>query len=207
VELRPTDHQLWHALAALLVQQGDVAAYREPCRHSLEQFGQTTDPTTAHRISKECLILPGAVTNLALLAKMAEFAMKNLPTEAARDWFEVAKALAEYRLGNFAPAADWASRGVASAGTNWTCRLEGQSILAMAQYQLRQTSQALVSLRNGHEMADSKLPKIDEPSWIDWIIAHKLLDEATALIEGGARTNSASDSFCPFCPGTSHCLM
>ena len=190
--LGPDDHQIWHALAAVLVQQGDIAAYREHCRRSLERFGKATDVNAAHCISKDCLILASSGADFELTGRMADIAINAGTNDPGRDWFEVGKALAEYRLGNFAPAADWAQRGVASAGTNWSCHLEGQMVLAMAQYHLQQTEPARATLTKALEIADSKLPRIESgdlgKDWLDWIIVHTLLREARELIEGAPAT-------------------
>ena len=60
--------------------------------------------------------------------------------------------------------------------------------LAMAQHQLNQTEQARVTLVKGLEIAEARFPKAGKASldeqWHDWIIAHVLMREAKALIEG-----------------------
>ena len=65
-------------------------------------------------------------------------------------------------------------------------------VLAMSNYQLRQLDQARAALRRGLEIADTKLAKLESgdlgQNWPDWILAHVLMREAKALIEGGAKT-------------------
>ena len=71
--------------------------------------------------------------------------------------------------------------------------VQAHMTLAMAQHQLRQTEEAQGTLAKGLEIANARFPKpgshsLDE-QWHDWIIAHALMREARALIEGGAKTD------------------
>jgi hypothetical protein len=58
----------------------------------------------------------------------------------------------------------------------------------MAQHCSKQADEANAALAKGVEIAESNLPKLDSgdlgDGWIDWIIAHALMREAKALIEG-----------------------
>ena len=60
--------------------------------------------------------------------------------------------------------------------------------LAMAQHQLHQAEEARVTLAKGLELTEKRFPKLgktglDEQGY-DWIIAHVLMRETKALIEG-----------------------
>ena len=87
-----------------------------------------------------------------------------------------------YRLGATSP--DWSRDGAA------------YSVLAMAQYQLKRSDEARAALAKGVDIVNSKLPKLQNgalgENWIDWLIAHILLREAKALIEGQADLHSSS---------------
>src|SRR2546423_10291490 len=83
VELDASDHQVWHFTAPVLVQSGQIEAYREHCRRSLERFGATTDPPTAERIAKDCLILSSSGVDLEVIGKMADTAV--MATNSAPD--------------------------------------------------------------------------------------------------------------------------
>ncbi len=66
--------------------------------------------------------------------------------------------------------------------------VQAHKTLAMAQYRLKQTEQARVTLAKGLEIAEKRFPKagkgnLDE-QWHDWIIAYVFMREAKALIEG-----------------------
>jgi hypothetical protein len=68
--------------------------------------------------------------------------------------------------------------------------VEAYMVLAMAQHRSKQADEANAALARGVDIAESKLPKLDSgdlgDGWIDWIIAHALIREAKALIEGQA---------------------
>jgi hypothetical protein len=67
-------------------------------------------------------------------------------------------------------------------------------VLAMAQQQLKQPDEARKAFAKGIEIEETKLPKLDSGDlgtgwyWRDWIIAHALMSEAKALIEGQPST-------------------
>jgi tetratricopeptide (TPR) repeat protein len=202
IELRPEDTRSWHTLAAVLVQQGDLEAYREHCRKSLGRFANTTDPLAAEGISKDCLLLASSGADLDLVARMTDFAV-SAPTKPtnypplAGYWSHLCKGLAEYRRGNFALAVDWTQRAVtdAEAHSDWGALgalIQGQAVLAMAQHHLKQIAEARTNLAKGLEIADAKLAKyqngyLDGMLARDWIAAHALMREAQLLIEGDSR--------------------
>jgi tetratricopeptide (TPR) repeat protein len=193
IEHNPNDHGLWLWLAGIQVQRGQLDAYREHCRKSLERFGGTTDPYTADQIAKVCLILPGSGVSLDTVATMADTAVAEGRHSEYLPYFQFCKGLAEYRQGRFASAADW-------MGTVLTNRVDSLPpdtgaymvtaayvVLAMAQYQSRQIEPARASLAKGAEL-EQKLPKLGSGDlgngWIDCIIAHTLMREAKALDPG-----------------------
>ena len=67
-------------------------------------------------------------------------------------------------------------------------------VLAMAQYRMQQTDEARAALAKGVEIERTKLPKLESgdlgDGYLDWIIAHVLLREAQALIEGNPETKA-----------------
>ena len=196
IDLNPDDHEDWHGFAAILVQTGAVDAYRENCRKSVERFANTTDPMTANRIAKDCLILPFSGANLELVSKMADHSLIRGTDVMEVDY--TVKALAEYRQGRFTSAVDWAEKSGPRDLTKvqtWefessapTLEVERYAVLAMGRYQLNQKELARAALASAQGLADNKLRKLEGGGlgvfWIDWIIAHALLREARALIEG-----------------------
>ena len=187
IENDPTDGELWLILAAIQVQTGQLDAYRELCRKSLERFGKTTEPYTADRIAKGCLILPGSGADLATVATMANTAVSEGQHRGALPYFQLCKGLAEYRQGRFASAADWMATVLTNRLSFLPLDTQAYMVLAMAQHQSQQIEPARASLAKGAEI-EQKLSKLDSgdlgEGWSDWIIAHALMSEAKALIGG-----------------------
>jgi hypothetical protein len=117
---------------------------------------------------------------------LADTALRLGAADDLLPWYQVAKALAEYRQEHFAGAADWAQKALSKAGKIPERDVEATAVLAMAQYHSQQSGQAPATLAKGIEITETSLPKLDDGElgdvWIDCIIAHTLLDEAKALI-------------------------
>jgi hypothetical protein len=107
-------------------------------------------------------------------------------------WFQFCKGLAEYRQGHFAGAVDWTQKALSHAGDRPKRDVGAYMALAMAQYRSKQADEARTALAKGVEIAETKLPKLESgdlgDDWLDWIIAHVLMREARALIEGQPAT-------------------
>jgi Flp pilus assembly protein TadD len=188
VELRPTDHEGYHYLAPVLVQAGDLDGYRRHCEQILRQFGGTTNPVVAERMAKDCLFVPPPASDFTTIAKMVETAVAAGPNHQYWPYFQFVKGLAEYRQGRFASAAEWSQKALGRTNDNYRT-VQAHMTLAMAQLQLNQTEQARVTLAKGLELAEARFPKAGkglDDQWHDWIIAHVLMREAKALIEGKA---------------------
>jgi WD40 repeat protein len=181
----PTDHELWWWLGLIYVETGQLDAYRENCRKSLEWFSQTTDGGTADQIAKNCLILPDSGADLDTVSKMADTAVAQGQHRPYLPWDQFCKGLAEYRQGRFASAADWMGTVLTNAGSILERDTEAYMVLAMSQHHLRQIEQARASLAKGSQI-EQKLPKLESghlgEHWMDWIIAHALMREAKAMI-------------------------
>jgi tetratricopeptide (TPR) repeat protein len=198
IELKPDSEEDWHRLAAVLVQEGEAQPYRDHCRKSVERFAETTNPPTAFHIAKDCLVLPDPSANLERVARMAGNAL-IVGTNNFR-WPAMAstRALAEFRQGRFADAADWAERALSPrllvllGGARPYVEVETYAVLAMARHQLHQNEAAQAALGSGDKIAQDKLPKLETgdlgENWLGWVFAHALLREAKALIAGGPET-------------------
>jgi serine/threonine protein kinase/tetratricopeptide (TPR) repeat protein len=116
LELQPDKVWIWHCLAAVLVQERQPEACREHCRKSLERFGNTTDPVTAERIAKDCLILPGSGADLDLLARLAHTASSSTNDPSGVAWGQLTQSLADYRQGHFTSALDWSEKALTKVG-------------------------------------------------------------------------------------------
>jgi serine/threonine protein kinase/Flp pilus assembly protein TadD len=179
----PTNYYAYHYLAPLLVQTGDLGAYRTVCERALSQFGATADPVVAERIAKDCLMLPPSADSLAGLAKMADIAVAAGPTNPSWPYYMFVKGLAEYRQGHFAAAVEWLRKATAQEGVP-ARTAQADATLAMAECQLGQTNAAREALAQGIKIAETELARPGRIDWNDGLIAQFLLREAQGLITG-----------------------
>jgi tetratricopeptide (TPR) repeat protein len=179
----PTNHYAYHYLAPLLVQTGDLGAYRKLCERALSQFGETADPTIAEQIAKGCMMLPPPATSLKGLAKMADIALAAGPTDNGPAHNEFVKGLAEYRQGHFAGALEWLRKAAAQEGAP-ARTAQADATLAMTACQLGQTNAAREALAEGIKIAETELAKPSRIDWNEGLIAQFLLREAQGLVTG-----------------------
>ena len=135
-------------------------------------------------MAKDCLILPDAVEDLAAVGRMADVALQGGANDKALPFFQVCKALADYRQGNFAAAAELAGK---VAGTSFReAEIEALAVRVMALQRMNRGEEAKALLGSATITFSTKLSKPESGgilgNWEDWVIARALLDEATALI-------------------------
>jgi Flp pilus assembly protein TadD len=190
IELNPGDREVWQWQAVALILLGQFDVYRELRNTSVHRFADTTDPNTAERFAKGFLILPGSGAELETAARMAQTAVNAPDDHPDMAWFRFARGLADYRLGQFGGAVDWMQKVLSGAGDVPQRDAEARFVLAMAEWHLQKAEEARVALAKGLDIVDANLPKHGSgdlgDDWIDWVIAHALLDEAKALIDGPA---------------------
>ncbi|MGC3958497.1 MAG: tetratricopeptide repeat protein [Verrucomicrobiota bacterium] len=188
---RPGDHEAYHTLAPVLVGQNDVAGYQELCQRIVAQFRTTAEIEVADRMAKDCLILPLPKFDLTPIDRWASLAVAEGKRNAALPFFRVCKAMAEYRQGRFASAVDWAERALESSFPYVV--VEGNAVLAMAQHRLGQHEAARAALSKATAVATSDLPKLESRElngdWRDWIISHRWVQEAAAVLEAADPAN------------------
>ncbi len=197
VECDPTDVVNYLSLLTLLAAHGDLENYRLYCRELLDRFQDEKQHGEA--IAKVCLMLPSSGVDLALVDRMVDAglaARMNEMNDAYFSYSQFAKGLAEYRQGRFASAAEWTRKSIDDPfyAHGHMRYVQSYMVLAMAQHQLKQPEEARAAFAKGLEIEQTKLPSIDSGDlgtgwyWRDWIIAHALMNEAKALIEGQPST-------------------
>jgi tetratricopeptide (TPR) repeat protein len=184
VQFVPTDHQSYHLFAPLLVAMGNRDEYRRLCPEIVARFAKSQDIYEADRMAKDCSILSSSGSDPQAVADLARVAVAGgVDLPSVLPYFQASSAMAEYRAGHFAAAVEWASK--AAATSHRYARVEAGAVLAMAQFQLKQSGDARAALAQCTEAAQD-LPTLASGDlggdWRDWIIAHALLDEARALI-------------------------
>jgi serine/threonine protein kinase/tetratricopeptide (TPR) repeat protein len=183
--------QVYHGLAAVMVAQRDVTAYQRLCRDMVARFRGTHNAINADKVVKDSCMLPNSGADVDAVASLAETAVTEGRGFPSYTFFLCSKALADYRQGRYQLALVGALE-VLRDPFPYT-QAEGRAVLAMVQFQQGSPEEARTTLASLKKVVQEKLPPPQShdlgPDWIDWIIAHALLDEATSLIEGEATTN------------------
>jgi serine/threonine protein kinase/Flp pilus assembly protein TadD len=187
-ELRPDDSGAYHLMAPLLAQARDFRAYEDLCARITTRFAGATDPQTADRMAKDCLILPRPGADLSVPAKLAETAVKVVQKDdGSLPYFQSCEALAEYRLGHYGGAIKWAE--LAAQNPFPYSQAEALAVLSMAQGKLNQAEDARRTLAKCEAVVQKQFPPPGATDlgrdWRDWIIARGLLEEARNLASAG----------------------
>ena len=188
LEYQSTDHYKYHILAGLLAITHNRHAYEQLCRKILATFGGTKDPYVADRMAEDCLLLPDSGVDLQRVDKLANIAVTLGSGDNVTPYFEVGKALAEYRTGHFSEAIEWGEKPL-----NYPviyAQAKAYAVLAMAHWQLGQKDAARGMLAKG----DGQIPSISiapgavdlGDGWVPWLFARVTLNEATAMIRPGS---------------------
>jgi serine/threonine protein kinase len=196
VELQPTEHYHYHTLSGLLAITGNRPAYEQLCHQLLAKFANTTNPFQAERMAQDCLLLPQSGVDLGLVDKLADQAVMLANGDAALPYFQGCKAMSSYRLGNFRDAIEWSQKATKSPIAE--AQAKAFAVLAMANWQLGDKDAAGAALAKGDTLAprvspDSGTDDLGD-SWVAWLMARILLDEATALVNPGASAENHSSA-------------
>jgi tetratricopeptide (TPR) repeat protein len=183
LKVQPNEYRGYYHAAPLLVQIGDRAAHEELCAKITTQFAGTTNPVTAERMAKACLILPRPGADLKVASSLASVAVASGQKDGTAG---CTVALAEYRQGHWDRASDWAMK--AAENRNPSSRAEAYAILAMAQHRSQQREAARASLKKCTEIVQTQLANPESGDlggdWRGWIYAHALQSEAKRMIDG-----------------------
>jgi serine/threonine protein kinase len=185
LEHEPGEHYRYHMLAPLLVITGNRVAYEQLCWRIVATFTNTLSPYVAERMAKDCLLVTNSAVDLLWADKLADIAVTRGSGESALPYFQVCKALSQYRQGRFAEAVEWGEKPLKSSSVH--ARAHAYAVLAMAQEQHGHKDEARVMLAKGEALAPKLafLPNARDigSEWMGWLFARILLDEATALLE------------------------
>jgi hypothetical protein len=183
LQVKPGEYRGYYHAAPLLVQIGDRAAYEEFCAKITALFANTTDPVTADRMAKACLILSRPGADLKVASQLASLAVADGQKDSDA---KCTAALAEYRQGHWDKATDWAMK--ATENRTPSSRAEAYAILAMTQHQSKRTEAARVWLAKCTEIVETQFSKLEGGDlgrdWRGWIFAQALQSEAKRMIEG-----------------------
>jgi tetratricopeptide (TPR) repeat protein len=187
-EYRPTDHKRFPTLAALLIKTQNRPAYEKLRTRLLAAWSDTNSYYVADQVAKACLFLPYSEADSKLISRLADQPVtKGTKDKGAMPYFQMLKALSEYRQAHYAQSVDWCQKVL--YGTN-SAQAHVSAILAMAYWKLEKREEARTMLAKGDLLAPREMPaSIAEDSgddWLKWLYARIQLDEATALIQSGS---------------------
>jgi tetratricopeptide (TPR) repeat protein len=186
VEHEPLHDSLFPMVAALLVKTHDRPAYEQFRQRLLATFANTTNFYVADQVAKACLFVPPSEADLPMIGHLADSTVtRGTGDLGAMPFFQVCKALSEYRQGHFAEAVKWAKKSV--DGPRIDAHGHAYAVLAMADWQLGKKDEARAMLAKGDVLAPPMMPAriTEDPTnaWLAWLYARIQLDEATALVE------------------------
>ncbi len=96
-------HQDLDGIAELNLYLGNDVKYHNACEVMLNRFEQTSDALVCERLGRACLLKPQSVEMINRATALIDRGLATLPSEQswARPYILLAKALSEYRAGNF----------------------------------------------------------------------------------------------------------
>jgi len=183
-------------LAALFVKSHNRTDYEQLCKRLLKMFANTTDIYVADQVAKSCLFLPSSEVDLQVVGLLADIAVtRGIGDPGAMPFYQDCKALAEYRRGHYAEAAEWAQKPLKIPRIY--VHGHAYAVLAMAYWQLGEKDEARAMLAKGDTLAPRIMPVsvAEDPGneWLAWLYARIQLEAATALIQPGTTTDNNSN--------------
>jgi hypothetical protein len=113
-------------------------------------------------------------------------------TNRINQWTYMPISLWKYRCGDYAGALEWSQRGLAQKAKFSACDVDLHLIMAMAEFQRGESSEADSELGQQRQLVEAKFRagldrgRSDAGYWFDWFYAGFLLQEAAGLIEGSS---------------------
>jgi WD40 repeat protein len=171
---------------SVLLLQGDQEGYRQLCRRLRQRFGQSHNPEELYLLGRLLALAPQQVTEPAEAVALAEKAVAVHPREA---WYRHTLAVASYRAGRWAPAAEEAEKSMTDDPA-WGGHVVNWLLLALAQQRQEQQAEARRWLDRAVqwlEQAGKANPggaagRLPVPSWADHLEVLLLRREAEQLL-------------------------
>jgi tetratricopeptide (TPR) repeat protein len=181
----PWNSSQYSMVAGLLIKSHNTNAYDLLRKRLLADNARTTDMFTADQVAKSCLFLPPPESDLKAIIRLADMAVtRGIHDKGAMPFFEVCKALAEYRVGHFSEAAKWAQKSIDSPRED--AHPHAYGVLALAEWRLENTEQAREALAVDEKLAPREMPTAvaHDPgtAWLSWLFARIQLTEAESLM-------------------------
>ena len=174
---------------ALYALANDIKGYQKTCEMGISNFTEKLSAEEAERLTKACLLLPGAIDPSRLPVKSVRDAIDDPTQASALNWFAASSALAAYRSGDVALSLKETNRATSFDGQVGALLL---SIRALAQEKLGQHKLAMESLQQAEAAIPKELAALGRepnanpiaPSSLnyDWLIAEVLRREAERVV-------------------------
>lgn len=189
--------QVTHAF--VLAGAGHDEELRQATDAMLDRYQAARTPFVASRTALLCLLLPQPAEKLSQLAQLTEVGTSG---EMGGYWMgraQLARALAYYRAGEFGEALVWAKKAAASPRADLQVAAGAVSALALAERDDAAARAALADARTifarlpqpgANDLGGSWKEDYELDvgvGWFGWVIAHRLLDEASARVEPSVR--------------------
>jgi tetratricopeptide (TPR) repeat protein len=188
-EYRPLDHTRYPILAALLIRTQNRPAYEALRTNLLATWSNTTNFFAADQVAKACSFLPCSEGDARIIARLADLPVTyGIKDKGAMPYFQICKALSEYRQGHFTEAVEWGQKTLATPVL--ASHAHASAIVAMAYWKLGMKTEARAKLAKGDLLAPPEMPAhvAADPGndWLAWLYARIQLDEAAGLIQPGS---------------------
>jgi tetratricopeptide (TPR) repeat protein len=188
-EYRPSDHKRYPVAAAILAKTQNRTAYEKLRGKLLATWSETNNYFVADNVAKACLFLPSSEADLKTISHLADLPVTlGAADKGAMPYFQICKALSEYRQGHYAQAVEWGQKTLDSPTS--ASHAHASAIAAMAYWKLEKREEARAMLAKGDLLAPREMPaRVAEDTgdaWLAWLYARIQLDEAAALIQAGS---------------------
>jgi tetratricopeptide (TPR) repeat protein len=193
---RPSDHTRYPVLAALLIKTQNLPAYEKLRTKLLISWSDTNSFFVADQVAKACLFLPCSDGDLKTVARLADLPVTfGIGDKGAMPYFQICKALSEYRQGHYAQALEWGQKTLGSLTV--ASHAHASAIVAMACWKLGREEEARAMFAKGDQLAPKEMPfrVADDPdnAWLAWLYARIQLDETAALIQPASTQQGTSN--------------
>ena len=194
-EYRPSDHGRYPIVAALLAKTQNRAGYEKLRGQLLAAWSETNNFFAADNVAKACLFLPCSEVDLKIIGRLADIPVTlGAGDKGAMPYFQICKALSEYRQGHYAQAVEWGQKTLDSPIT--ASHAHASAIVTMAYWKLEKKEEARAMLAKGDLLAPREMPaRVAEDTgdaWLAWLYARIQLDEATVLMQSSLAQQDGS---------------
>ena len=176
-----------------------IVEAESPEREDYRHFWQTTVTNFSAKPNQSvfivCVLFPLDKPQIEMLKPTAEYFENRcspLTTNRINQWTFMPISLWRYRCGDYDGALEWSQRGLDQKAKFTACAVDLHLIMAMAEYQLGELSEADSELEQQRQLVEAKFQagldrgRSDAGYWFDWYYASLLLHEATLLIDANS---------------------